>query len=135
MKRLCFFLFLSVLLTTSVYAEIVEIDNAELQALLHQNVPLVDVRTAPEWSETGVVAGSKLLTFFDSSGKYDANTWLAQLSGIADKKTPVILICRSGRRTGIISKFMQQQVGYHKVYNVTKGIRDWIKQGNPTVAP
>lgn len=116
-------------------AEIIEIDNSQLQELLAQNIPLVDIRTAPEWTETGIVAGSHMLTFFDAKGNYDARSWLAQLEPIAGKEDPVILICRTGRRTGLISKFMNEQVGYMKVYNVTTGIRNWIDKGNPTVAP
>jgi rhodanese-related sulfurtransferase len=116
-------------------AEIVNIDNTQLKELIAQKVPLVDIRTAPEWTETGVVEGSHMLTFFDVNGNYDARAFLAQLAPIADKGEPVILICRTGRRTGIISKFMNDQVGYQIVYNVTKGIRHWIDTENPVVAP
>ena len=76
-----------------------------------------------------------MLTFFDTNGKYDAPSWLGQLAPIAGKDEPVILICRTGRRTGIISNFMNEQVGYKTVYNVTRGISDWISKGKPTVAP
>lgn len=123
------------LLPVVAQAEIIEIDNAQLKELLAQKIPLVDIRTAPEWTETGIVAGSHMLTFFDANGNYDARTWLTQLAPIADKQDSVILICRTGRRTGLISKFMNEQAGYQKIYNVTKGIRNWIDSKNPTVAP
>ncbi|WP_303721348.1 rhodanese-like domain-containing protein [Malonomonas rubra] len=134
MKFMLWLLFLG-LLPMAGYAEVVEVDNAQLQELLAQKVPLVDIRTAPEWTETGIVKGSHLLTFFDASGNYDADSWLAKLAPIAGKDEPVVLICRTGRRTGLVSKFMDQQVGYRKVYNVSKGIRNWIDKGNPVVAP
>lgn len=126
---------LLLLLPLAAQAEIIEIDNGQLQELLAQQIPVIDIRTAPEWTETGIVEGSHLLTFFDSNGNYDARSWLAQLAPVAGKEDPVILICRTGRRTGLVSKFMSEQVGYQKVYNVTKGIRNWIDQGNLTVAP
>lgn len=131
-----FLLFMLVALFPAVIqAEIVNIDNKQLQELLAKQVPLIDIRTAPEWTETGIVEGSHMLTFFDAQGNYDARSWLAQLAPIAGKEDPVILICRTGRRTGIISKFMDEQVGYGTIYNVTSGIRSWIDKGNPTVSP
>ena len=135
MKSKLLLLLLLCLIPVTIQAEIINIDNAQLEGLLAKNVPLIDIRTAPEWSETGIVAGSHMLTFFDANGKYDARSWLAQLSPIAGKGDPVILICRTGRRTGLISKFMDEQVGYQKIYNVTKGIRNWIDTKNPVVAP
>lgn len=135
MKSKFMLLLLLVLLPALGQAEIINIDNARFKELLAQQVPVVDVRTAAEWSETGIVAGSQLLTFFAANGTYDAGSWLARLAPIADKEAPVILICRTGRRTGIISKFMAEQIGYTTVYNVTRGISHWIDAGNPTVPP
>jgi rhodanese-related sulfurtransferase len=134
MKATSLFVLL-LLVTTSAWAEIIEIDNQRLKGLLAKGIPIVDIRTAPEWTETGVVEGSHLLTFFDASGNYDARSWLTSLEPIADQGDPVILICRTGRRTGLVSQFLVNQVGFARVYNVTKGIRHWIDTGNPVVAP
>ena len=118
-----------------VQAAVVEVNNTELRELVSRNVPIVDIRRAEEWMQTGIVKGSHMLTFFDAKGNYDARGWLAQLATIVGKEEPFILICRTGRRTGLVSKFLDQQVGFKQVYNVTKGIRFWIDKGNPTVAP
>jgi rhodanese-related sulfurtransferase len=75
------------------YAEEIEVDNAQLKELLAQEIPVVDIRTAPEWTETGVVMGSHLLAFFDANGNYAAASWLKQLESIAGKEGPVVLIC------------------------------------------
>lgn len=115
----------------AVQAEVSHVDNQELKQLIAQGVPLIDVRTAPEWRQTGVVEGSHLITFFDEQGRFDLNTWLAKLAKVADKDKPFILICRSGNRTGRISRFLDEKLGYPQVINVKKGIRDWIKSGNP----
>lgn len=123
------------LLPAAVQAKIIDIDNTQLQKLLAQQVPLVDVRTAPEWTETGVIKGSHLLTFFAADGSYDTRAWLAELAPIAGKNDPLILICRTGHRSGVVSKFLDQQVGYKTIYNVRKGILSWLDKGNPTVAP
>ncbi len=99
-----------VLLPMVAQAEIIEINNEQLKELMAQQVPLIDIRTAPEWAETGIVENSHPLTFFDEKGNYDANSWLEHLEPIVGKDEPVALICRSGQRTGKVSKFLHDQV-------------------------
>lgn len=116
-------------------AEVINIDNAEMRQLLEQGVPIIDVRRPEEWRQTGVVKGSHLITFFDRKGNYDINGWMASLSKIAGPDDPFILICRTGNRTGTISRFLGQKLAYHQVHNVTRGITDWIAKGNAIVKP
>ena len=47
------------------HAEVINIDNAELARLAASRVAVIDIRTAGEWKESGVIAGSKLITYFD----------------------------------------------------------------------
>lgn len=117
------------------FADVVNIDNSELRKLIEQGVPVVDIRTAPEWTETGVVKGSHLLTFFDDKGRYDASAWLAQVQRIAKPGQPIVVICRSGNRTLPVSRFLDQAAKYRTVYNVRAGIHDWIKAGLPVEKP
>jgi len=112
-------------------AEVVDIGNAELARLLAAGVPVIDIRTAGEWRETGVVPNSRLLTFFDERGRADAPGWLQQVQGVAKPDSPVIVICRSGNRTRTASQFLTQQGGYRTVYNVRDGIRAWAAEGRP----
>lgn len=123
------------LLAQPLRAEVVDIDNHRLAQLLAQGVPLVDVRTEPEWRETGVVAGSRLLTFFDAQGRVDPQAWLARLQGVAAPERPVILICRSGRRSMAAARFLVDQGGYKTVYNVSGGVQSWSKDGRALVPP
>ncbi|MEY2632606.1 MAG: hypothetical protein RIR00_1260 [Pseudomonadota bacterium] len=116
-------------LTLGVQAEVIDIDNAELARLMEQKVPIIDIRTAPEWQETGVVPGSHLLTFFDEQGRADPAAWLGKARHIAGPEQPVILICRSGNRTRAAGQFLSEKAGYRKVYNVRSGIRAWIAEG------
>ncbi|TXT23219.1 MAG: Rhodanese domain-containing protein [Gallionellaceae bacterium] len=113
-------------------AEIVDIENEELASLMSAGVPVIDVRTAPEWEETGIVPGSHLLTFFDERGKADPGAWLGKAKVVAQPAKPVIVICRSGNRTKAVSQFLSQQ-GYGKVYNVKHGIRSWTKEGRQVI--
>ncbi|MFZ2267987.1 MAG: rhodanese-like domain-containing protein [Azonexus sp.] len=115
------------------HAEIVDIDNAELERLMKSGVPVIDIRTQPEWQETGIVSGSRLLTFFDEQGRHDAPAWLEKAKQVAKPNEPVIVICRSGNRTKAVSQFLTQQAGYAKVYNVKSGIKGWIGNGGAVV--
>lgn len=117
--------------TLPLRAEVVNISSAELQSLVSRGVPVVDIRVAWEWRETGVVPGSRKMTFFDDRGGYDAGAWLASLSRVADRE-PVILICHTGVRSRVIANWLSGGVGYRRVYNVTQGIDDWIRRGHPT---
>jgi rhodanese-related sulfurtransferase len=119
------------LLALGVQAEVIDIDTAELERLAASGVPIIDIRTQPEWEQTGIVAGSKLLTFFDERGKHDAPAWLEKVKPFAAANQPVIVICRSGNRTQAVSNFLSQQAGYSKVYNVKYGINRWLKEGRP----
>ncbi len=115
-------------------ADIVDIDSAELAKLAASGVPVIDIRTRPEWEETGIVPGSHLLTFFDERGKADPATWLEHAKSIAKPGDPVIVICRSGNRTKALSQFLSQRAGYAKVYNVRNGIVAWGKEGRPVTS-
>ena len=116
------------------HAEVIDIDNAQLDKLSKSGVPVVDIRLQSEWEETGIVGGSKLLTFFDEKGRVDAPAWLDKVKPFAKPNEPVIVICRTGNRTKAVSQFLSQQAGYATVYNVKAGIKGWIGAGGPVVA-
>jgi len=120
--------------TLAVRAEVIDIDNAELNRLLKNGVAVIDIRTQPEWEETGIVAGSRLLTFYDERGRADPAAWLDKVKPFAKPGDPVVVICRSGNRTKAVSQFLAKQAGYATVYNVRDGIKGWLKARNP-VAP
>jgi rhodanese-related sulfurtransferase len=124
---------LLLVLSRMTVAEVYPTNNQELQQLLEQGVPIIDIRRAEEWRQTGVVENSHLLTFFDQRGQYDLNKWLAELDKIVNKDESFILICRTGNRTGILSRALSDQLGYRRVYNVTEGITSWKRQNLPVI--
>jgi len=128
-------LFLACLIVATGFAqaEVIDIDNAQLDKLSKSGVPVIDIRLQAEWEETGIIADSKLLTFFDENGRSDAAGWLKKLKPIAKPNEPVIVICRSGNRTKPVSQFLSQQGGYSTVYNAKSGIKGWIASGGPVV--
>ena len=122
------------LAATPLRAEIVHVDSAGLQRLLAAGVAVVDIRTPEEWSETGTVEGSHLLTFFDANGGYDIDAWLRAVSAIADSEQPVALICHGGKRSFKAARMLDEQPGDRRIYNVPHGISGWIAENRPVVA-
>ena len=106
------------------------VDNAGLERLLAEDVPLFDVRRAEEWLETGVVAGSERLTFVDATGRVSAG-FLRNLTAQVGKEDPLVLICRTGNRTDVLARHLVERLGYTRVYNVRDGIMGWIGEGRP----
>ncbi len=108
------------------------INNQELIILQAQGIPVYDIRRAEEWAQTGVVNGSRKLTFVDATGKL-MQDFVEKFTHAVNKSDPVILICRTGHRTEVLSRALIQELGYTRVYNVKDGITRWISDGLPIV--
>ena len=119
----------------SLFAEIVEVNNDKIDKLIKVGVPLVDIRTEREWYETGVIDQSNLLTFFDKYGDSKVEEWITKFEKIAGRKDPVIIICRSGRRSRVVANYLVQKENYLTVYHATNGIKSWIESNNKIVEP
>jgi rhodanese-related sulfurtransferase len=125
----------AVLLSASLVAsaEVENIDNAKLARLAADGVTVIDIRTEPEWKATGVIPGSKLLTFVDERGQVDVPQWLSKVKLAVKLNEPVILICRSGNRSRAATQLLSDKAGYKTVYNATTGLNSWIAEGRPVV--
>ena len=121
--------------SAQLFAEIYEVNNEKIKMLLENNVPLIDIRTEGEWHDTGVVKRSHLLTFFDKDGNYDFKKWMIEVGEIADENGPVIIMCRSGRRSRIVSNMIIKENSEYLIYHATNGIKSWIESSNRTVKP
>lgn len=112
--------------------------TAELQhvwatpAFTQKNIKIIDIRTPSEWKETGIVKDSYTLMFFDQQGNFFVPDFLKQLDKIISKDEPFALICRVGSRTGMVSEFLSNKLGY-KVINLKGGILKMIDEGYKTV--
>ena len=123
------------LISTQLFAEIYEVNNEKIKNLLESDVPLIDIRTEGEWYETGVIKSSHLLTFFDKDGSYDFRKWMIEVVEIANENGPVIIICRSGRRSRIVSNMIIEDNSDFVIYHATNGIKSWIESSNKTFKP
>ncbi len=108
------------------------ITNSQLKDELKKGTVIYDIRRPQEWKKTGIIKGSRLLTFFDEQGQINPD-FQDQFSKQVKKTDNVILICHVGNRTNVISNFLAERAGYKGVMNVTKGITHWIKEKNPVV--
>ena len=78
-------IFIAALLIGSVplRAEVTGVDVAKLEPLRETGVPVIDLRTPKEWSDTGVIEGSRLLTFADARRHRDVDGWASRLAAIS----------------------------------------------------
>ncbi len=120
---------------TQLFAEIFEVNNEKIKMLLGSDVPIIDIRTEGEWYETGVIKSSHLVTFFEKDGSYNFRKWMIKVDEIAKKNGPVIIICRSGRRSSIVSKMIIKENAEYLIYHATNGIKSWIEDSNKIVKP
>ena len=125
---------LSFLICKFSYADIVAVDNLEVQKLSESGISIVDIRTKGEWDKTGVIPKSILLTFFDSSGNYDFNKWYADLKKITPNYKSIIIICRSGRRSRLVANMINQKYN-DIVYDANNGMNSWIKSNLRVIKP
>ena len=108
------------------------IDNEQLKELVSKGIPIYDIRRPDEWRQTGVVEGSRKLTFVDERGRPNPE-FFSRFTAEVGKGDPVILICRTGNRTDTLGRHLVEQMGYTKVYNVRDGISQWIRDRQPVV--
>ncbi|MCB1865101.1 MAG: rhodanese-like domain-containing protein [Chromatiales bacterium] len=112
----------------------VNVDSTGLEQLVAQGVVLYDIRRPEEWRQTGVVAGSELLTFADASGRVRPE-FFDRFQREVPRDRPVALICRTGNRTDVLGRYLMDQLGYKQVFNVRDGITAWMREGHPVHKP
>ncbi|MDH4584914.1 rhodanese-like domain-containing protein [Pseudomonas sp. BN415] len=108
MRSLLAVLALSLSLVLSLPATAGETDQAAaIEALRQPNAILIDVRTPEEVAE-GTLPGARNI------GYEDIGQRIAEAA--PDKNTPIVLYCRSGRRSSIAQDSLQE-LGYSRVIN------------------
>lgn len=125
MKRTLFTLLFSLLVSPFTHAEDFFISAKEAETLIKNGAVLVDVREVKE-AEEGMAAPAQLIPL----SKIDANDpeWQKFLGATPKDKT-IVTYCRSGRRSGIVTKKLID-LGY-KVKNLG-GFDKWAEAKLPT---
>ncbi|MFK5937805.1 MAG: rhodanese-like domain-containing protein [Sulfurimonas sp.] len=119
-------IFLSLmLLTASLFAEL----NTEYisQKLMDSKTPIIDIRTAGEWRETGLLADAIPITFFYEDKDPDVPAFLKELNAKVDTTKPFAIICHTGSRTSMLAPFLSEKLHY-KVIDL-KGGMDYATRG------
>lgn len=133
MNKLIFFLCFLILSPLSIANELINLSPEQLLSLQKTNNALVvDIRTIKEWETTGIIPGSKKLQSFSANGDFDAQTWVEQLNQLkSSPDQPIILVCRSGGRSGKVGTFLSKQLGMKNIYHLSNGINSWMKADLP----
>jgi len=84
---------------------------------------LVDVRTEDEYN-SGYIENSLNIDYFSNDFSLNADK--------LDKSTPIILYCRSGKRSSMSANKISK-LGFKEIYNLEGGILEWIEEGNVVV--
>jgi rhodanese-related sulfurtransferase len=113
-----------------VTAEVIDIDNRELSNLIEKKIKIVDVRTQNEWKSTGIIKGSILISLLDKKNKFIFENWYEDFNKKMSKNESVIFVCAAGVRSKYISYLINKKKPDLRIYNLKKGINDWIRSGN-----
>lgn len=105
------------------------IGNEDLKTKLAAGSTVIDIRRPEEWKQTGVIPGSHLLTFFDQGGNVNPKFGAELQKLISGPTDELVLICRTGRRSQVLSEYLAGQAGFTNVANVQDGIMSWISNG------
>jgi rhodanese-related sulfurtransferase len=128
MKKILFGLVFSVSMLS---AELTQVWAS--QDFIDKKIKIIDIRTPAEWKETGIVKDAYTIMFFDEQGEYNVLNFLRQLKMAVKENEPFALICRVGSRTGMISEFLSEKLGY-KVINLKGGMMKLMQEGYKTVS-
>lgn len=99
------------------------VDVKQGKSMAEQGALLLDVREPQEYQQ-GHAPNSRLLPLAQ------LNSRIAELDAYRDK--PVVVICRSGRRSAQAAEILRQ-AGFTQVVNVEGGMNDWEAAGLPIV--
>ena len=118
-----------VLFTKFVNAEVIDINNRELSNLIEKKIKIIDVRTENEWKSTGIIKGSFLISLLNKNKKFIFEEWYEMFNSKFGINKSIIFICASGIRSNYISHLVKKKNPDLIVYNLKKGINNWIRSG------
>ena len=102
------------------YDEVELVSPEEMKELMKmENAQLIDIRTAKEY-DTGYIDGFQNIDYMSDSFDEDIDK--------LDKNKPVLLYCKSGRRTAKCSAKLVEK-GFVKIYDLKGGITQWKYKG------
>ena len=122
-------LIIFVLFTKFVNAEVIDINNREFSNLIEKEIKIIDVRTPNEWKSTGIIKGSFLISLLNKDKKFIFKDWYEMFNNKFGSNQSIIFICASGVRSNYISHLVKKKKPDLVIYNLKKGINNWIRSG------
>jgi rhodanese-related sulfurtransferase len=99
--------------------QVPEVGPQEAKEMIERGAVLIDVREREEYANSRI-PGSKLIPLSEFSTRFVE----------IPEDVPVVMQCRSGRRSAQTTAFLLAQ-GYREVVNLSGGILAWGEQGFP----
>jgi len=119
------------ILSINCFSEVNNLSSDELLTAQQEGAIIIDIRTPEEWQELGTIPGAHKIMFFDQSRKPQVNEFLTKFNSlVTSKDQAIVLVCKSGNRTGVASKFLNENLGYTHVSHLEKGMMDWIAKNH-----
>jgi len=117
---LVFLILISISFKQKTYDDIQIVTPEEMKELmLLEDVQLIDIRTPKEYKE-GYIEGFQNIDFMSKTFDEDIEK--------LDKTKPVLLYCRTGRRTANCSEKLVEK-GFVKIYDLKGGVTQWKFSG------
>lgn len=124
MKALLFALALSAAHAADEPSKIPQVKVEQAEKAIAAGVQILDVRTREEWDQ-GHLKDAKLATVTEDG-------FLDKAKALLDPKKPVLVYCRSGRRSALATEQLRA-AGFTPVHDLAGGIIAWEKAGKPMV--
>ena len=110
-------------------SKVLNLTADELLKAQEKGTVIIDIRTPEEWAEVGTVPNAHRIMFFDQKRRPKTNQFMAEFKKlITSKEQPFVLVCRTGSRTGRVTKFLDQKLGYKNGAHLEHGMKQWIKE-------
>ena len=106
----------------------VTVTQMTVEQMKAEGALIVDIRTPEEWAETGVIDGAKLVTFTDPE------SFLAAVGPDLADGRDLVLVCRSGRRSGAAAEALQSLIP-NRIVSQDGGMSVLIGEGYQAVPP
>lgn len=130
MKKTLSIIALNLLIVVGAFAQkantqvVTNVSSERFKAIIEadKSAIILDLRTPDEVIKKGFIKGAILLDYLSK----DFDKELAKL----DKSKTYYIYCAAGGRSGDCAEQMEKQ-GFKRVYNLEKGLSDWITKGFP----
>lgn len=132
MKYKCIIFILILTLSFKLTADVGQYTSKQLLTAQKNGVSVIDIRTPEEWRQNGTIPKASKIMFFDQNRKPLTQEFMKEFKNIVTSKDqPFILVCRSGNRTGVVAKYLNENLGYTNAAHLTKGMNQWYSENLP----